>query len=614
MATTDDKDKKIGEVPHLEELTGEEKIPVSADGEPRYVEVQQIVDMIPQFYATTTYEELKTLRDNAKLKKGCWYRITNYECTTTQTDTMSAGHVFDLLILATDVDKLSECGVRALLHDGDEYFVKNKLESWQIWYCLDNDTTRFAWSDSTNGKGVIYRMIDEFNNDVPYDFKNIMFKRCKVTNTKFSDFNDTYVGIPGMSSIGSVAENDFIWCYTFSRRKNQNGTFVWKIESDGSLYSNPVVSGTYPVYGQSCYNNSIKSNPQGLRNEAKLYLNNIVFLGGSSANGTLVHFTYGNSFGAECRQMTFVGSCIGNEFEGTSSNNIFLGECSKSKFGIGCGDNIFFGECSNNKLGNDCTGNVFGVSRYNTFGGGCSQNDLSKCQCTYNTFGNSCYGNLFENTNTNNVNGLTLTYCHFADATESIHLHPKAEGQGTYDSIVLTNINIHSGVHGDKSWQGSAKLDIEIDTYGQDYEINISKDKDGNIVKWINGVTVSSIAFSELTTPSLTIAMSNSKDISIQAGNQYYNDIADRTITEYNGFSTTTPSATILSSSPLTFEGDNVLTPVEVPKSDYLLYKIEYVQTSDIKFILVVSVTAMKAPQGGLKGEDMPVISTDNEK
>lgn len=40
----DDKDKKIDEVPHLEELTGEEKIPVSADGEPRYIEVQQIVE------------------------------------------------------------------------------------------------------------------------------------------------------------------------------------------------------------------------------------------------------------------------------------------------------------------------------------------------------------------------------------------------------------------------------------------------------------------------------------------------------------------------------------------------------------------------------------------
>lgn len=38
----DDKDKKIGEVPHLENVTGDEKIPVSANGQPRYVEVKQI--------------------------------------------------------------------------------------------------------------------------------------------------------------------------------------------------------------------------------------------------------------------------------------------------------------------------------------------------------------------------------------------------------------------------------------------------------------------------------------------------------------------------------------------------------------------------------------------
>ena len=51
MATTnsakgvDEKDKKISEVPHLQEVTGVEKIPVSAvGGLPRYVEVNQIVE------------------------------------------------------------------------------------------------------------------------------------------------------------------------------------------------------------------------------------------------------------------------------------------------------------------------------------------------------------------------------------------------------------------------------------------------------------------------------------------------------------------------------------------------------------------------------------------
>lgn len=118
----------------------------------------------------------------------------------------------------------------------------------------------------------------------------------------------------------------------------------------------------------------------------------------------------------------------------------------------------------------------------------------------------------------------------------------------------------------------------------------------------------SSLTYSDLTTPTLAIARSNSKKLSIQAGKQYFNEMENRVVTSYEGFTSACTTATILSSSPIEFEGDNVLTPSEIPDSEYLLYKIEYVQTSDIKFILVVSVTPMKAPSGGLKGEDVPEI------
>lgn len=42
----DSKDKEIGQVPHLTEVTGVEKIPISAvGGLPRYVEINQIVEL-----------------------------------------------------------------------------------------------------------------------------------------------------------------------------------------------------------------------------------------------------------------------------------------------------------------------------------------------------------------------------------------------------------------------------------------------------------------------------------------------------------------------------------------------------------------------------------------
>ena len=124
----------------------------------------------------TTWSELKALRDGGNLVKGMQYRITDFVTTTIQADTQSAGHAFDLIVSADSESVLNE-NARAIQHEGDTYFASSNLSAWKLKYCLDNDTTRFDWADTTNGKGVIYRMIDERENDLPYDFKNIQFKR-----------------------------------------------------------------------------------------------------------------------------------------------------------------------------------------------------------------------------------------------------------------------------------------------------------------------------------------------------------------------------------------------------------------------------------------------------
>ena len=215
-----------------------------------------------------TYSELKALRDAGELKPGSSYQITDFVTTSLQENTTSAEHPFDLIVTALDKHTLSE-RAKATLHEGDEYFTSHgaNLAAWDIWYCLDNDTNRFAWaapddgiiqkytltafnytaepvrkeendielngvkyyswelssefigfftdtlklSDNTPvlykewvdfdaegndvyemmvfesaffkliniqitpGRGIIYRMIDEFGNDLPYDFKNILY-------------------------------------------------------------------------------------------------------------------------------------------------------------------------------------------------------------------------------------------------------------------------------------------------------------------------------------------------------------------------------------------------------------------------------------------------------
>lgn len=88
------------------------------------------------------------------------------------------------------------------------------LESWEIKYCLDNDKTRFQWADEVSGKGVVWYMKDEFGNEAFYDFKNVQFKRYKITGCTNSP---TIVGMYGLGLSGiSVNSGDYEWCYTFN--------------------------------------------------------------------------------------------------------------------------------------------------------------------------------------------------------------------------------------------------------------------------------------------------------------------------------------------------------------------------------------------------------------
>ena len=96
-----------------------------------------------------TYKELKSLRDNSQLIPGQQYRITDYETTTSQAGTTSANHPFDILVTALDESTLSEnASAIKSARDTENYFGTENLEAWQLKYCLDNDTDRFAWADN----------------------------------------------------------------------------------------------------------------------------------------------------------------------------------------------------------------------------------------------------------------------------------------------------------------------------------------------------------------------------------------------------------------------------------------------------------------------------------
>ena len=264
-----------------------------------------------------TYSQLVDMRDNGELIPGQQYRIIDYMTTTSQEDTVSAGHQFDIVVTAISNNTLSEIA-SACLHEGDNYFSKYyaNLSAWKIWYCLDNDYEIFEWADDTNGKGVIYRMIDEYGNDCPYDFKNIKFKKPIFSETDTPDSN-------------------FYYTFTF-----YNSDFTDSIINDYSLF----VSSYYSVY-----NNVIKPYHTVGGSNAQV-LNRILFIAIRAAD-----WFYNNTFGYDCYD---------NIFASNFCDNTFGNDCYRNTFGYSCYDNTFGNRCHNNTFGSHCL--------YNTFGNCCS--------------------------------------------------------------------------------------------------------------------------------------------------------------------------------------------------------------------------------------------------
>ena len=253
-----------------------------------------------QLAVSTTYAALKALRDGGNLVPGTWYRITDYACTTTQQDTQSANHAFDIIVRADDESHLNE-NAFAAHHDGDTYFADCKLEAWQLKYCLDNDTDRFAWADTTNGTGVVYWMKDEWENECPYDFKNIQFSRT-LTDGAYDDK-------------GTAA-----YVYTFNAY------------SGGTNSDATVLAAT--IANIRCESNTLNMCQGYSSGIYKMMLCNNVFLNVYTNNSGFNCLS--NTLGFECTNNTFGNSCIGNTF------------------GNGCGNNTFGNNCQDNTFGNYC--------------------------------------------------------------------------------------------------------------------------------------------------------------------------------------------------------------------------------------------------------------------
>ena len=409
-----------------------------------------------------TYADLKAARNNASLVPGTVYRITDYVTKITGYYDLSslgasgylhfaksAEHPFDIAVLALDESTLAE-NAMAIQHDGDTYFANSDLSAWELKYTIDNDPTRFSWADATNGKGVIFYLKDEFDNEAGFDFKNMLMPRYALAMAdpdatpgslaydandqpnRYGSATQIFTALQSYLQTGTYV-NPWSGGYDFAVGANilgviqfaeLNSAYMSAFNAD-LYYTFDRLDGTShtdlslnPGASLRCYGNVIESTFDALAyfTSAALIpygLNLSVFentggacsgncLGLGAISNTFGYNCYSNTFGYNCYSNTFGYNCYSNTFGDYCYSNTFGYNCYSNTFGDYCYSNTFGDNCYSNTFGDNCYSNTFGYNCYsNTFGDNCDSNTFGY-SCYSNTFGDSCYSNTFgDNCNSN---------------------------------------------------------------------------------------------------------------------------------------------------------------------------------------------------------------------
>ena len=383
-----------------------------------------------------TWAQLKDARDAGNLIPGQYYRITDYETTTMQENTRSAGHRFDIIVRADSKNTLNE-QAWAVKHDGDTYFEDARLEAWELKYHLDN----VQWSqrvgtlieDENDGytalsigtvdiDGETYILWDasEFTEDygftrmvsltkevgadlLQYDPETGEIVEDGYTTTIAEVFGD-YTE-PGKGTItwmkdewGNIAGYDFKniqqkrWKVTDElNRSSLNGKYL------GVLNNLPVKLSIedeedfiwaylYSVYDydggtQDTTDHSLSGRVHDMDTNFTVSDNNAFVWSSIDYNAYDCKFSgdvWNNSFSGDVGSCSFSGRVFQNSFSGDVWNNSFSGSVNRNSFSGDVHNNSFSGYVQNNSFSgyvDSCSfsGNV----QNNSFSGNVYQNSFS---------------------------------------------------------------------------------------------------------------------------------------------------------------------------------------------------------------------------------------------
>ena len=540
---------------------------------------------VAELMVEITYDELVSLRDSNQLTPGMKYRIIDYETMTSQAETASAGHPFDIVVAALDENTLDErASAIWSKRDTDGYFANSNLAAWDVRYCLDNDAERFAWAvapgstivvdlsdmgmstiigvkkgtftylgvvyvkwESTiegetlyiltesatpsiggtpilyipaydagvaggvilsvsvseqKGKGVIYRLIDENHNDLPYDFKNILFTR-KLADGVYDTENGVDILVYTFNYVIDATSRDYSLTYlcqlNIMALSSALPNNVFLNSAGYKCISNKFGTNCYGnTFGSECYDNTFADDCQyntfadDCRYNKFGYKCSFNIFGGNCYSNTFAaecqynNFSAGafsrNTLGYGCENNTFGTSCIGNIFGDGFKENTLGSYAENNQFGNNCTSNTLRQSCSFNTFGHRCQVNVLGGgNEMNIFGDNCSSNTLgNQClrnifgiSCTYDELGDSCISNVFGNNCSYIRLGSNMWENSFED-TAYVNLNAIESGNATIVAeYKLSHIN---GGY-------SNRLDISVER-GRNYGTFVTTNKVGDVIEY----------------------------------------------------------------------------------------------------------------------------------
>ena len=114
----------------------------------------------PSGLIEVTQTELFRLRDNSLLIVGQEYKVIDYVSHYDEYNATSAKHPYDLIIRANGVSSWCE-NAKASIHEGDTYFAQNDLTKWEL---KVDSNLKVVW------------LKDEYENEAPFDFKNVLWE------------------------------------------------------------------------------------------------------------------------------------------------------------------------------------------------------------------------------------------------------------------------------------------------------------------------------------------------------------------------------------------------------------------------------------------------------